>query len=247
MDHLRLGVLQYAPEFGDADRNLDTVQRMVESGPATDLLVLPEMSLTGFVMSPPKATLAKRHHAAMGALARNRGSAIVYGGVEDGFNRLFLVDHLGTIRDTYDKRHLFSLGHESETYQAGTRCPVWTLGTWRIRPAICYDLRFPYHFWKDAPDVDLALVSACWPASRESNWRALLLARAIENQVWVAGVNRIGEEPTLRYSGASLVLEPTGKPVLDLQDRHGVEVTVISHEANRLVRSRFPFLKDRLE
>lgn len=247
MDHLRLGLVQYAPLWCDRDGSRAKIESLLGDAPGVDLLVFPEMTLTGFAMEPEATTLGEGDHAFFRDLAVRHRCGVVYCGVVNGFNRATLLGRDGEVLGTYDKRHLFSLGHEADHYSAGDLCPTWNFETWRIRPAICYDLRFPYHFWKEAQDVDLVVVSACWPGSREAHWRALLLARAIENQVWVVGVNRVGEEPTLKYHGASLALEPTGKQILDAGGAEGLFVTSISHEGNRLVRQRFPFLKDRRE
>lgn len=247
MDHLRLGLVQYAPLWCDRESSRSKIESLLGDHPNVDLLVFPEMTLTGFAMDPTATTLASEDHAFFRELAIRHHTGVVYCGVVDGFNRATLLGRDGQKLGIYDKRHLFSLGHEADHYGAGEVCPTWNFETWRIRPAICYDLRFPYHFWKNAEEVDLVLVSACWPGSRETHWRALMLSRAIENQVWVAGVNRIGEEPTLKYHGASMVLEPSGKQVLEAGGAEGLFVATISHEANRLVRHRFPFLKDRRE
>ncbi|HNY30212.1 MAG TPA: nitrilase-related carbon-nitrogen hydrolase [Fibrobacteria bacterium] len=247
MDHLRLGLVQYSPDWCDRQASRAKIDALLGERPEVDLLVFPEMTLTGFAMDPGATTLGEEDHAFFRDLAIRHRCAVVYCGVVDGFNRATLLGRDGAALGTYDKRHLFSLGHEAEHFAAGDRCPTWNFETWRIRPAICYDLRFPYHFWHGAEEVDLVVVCACWPGSREAHWRSLLLARAIENQVWVAGVNRVGEEPTLKYNGASMVLEPSGKCVLDALDTPGLRVVAISHEANRLVRHRFPFLQDRRE
>jgi len=247
MDRLRLGLVQYAPVWCDPAASMDKLLALLREAPATDLLVLPEMSFTGFTMDaasavPPPSVLER-----LSAIAGTRRTGIVYGAVEEGRNRIVLLDRSGARAGTYDKRHLFSLGDESRHYAPGSGVPDWNFEGWTIRPSICYDLRFPYHFWEGAERCDLALVPACWPGSRERHWKTLLAARAIENQMWVAGVNRIGEEPRLSYNGASMVLDPRGTPVLDAGNAEGIHVVEVDREMVASTRSRYPFLEDRLE
>jgi predicted amidohydrolase len=246
MDVLRLGLVQYDPVWCDPEASLARVVELLETSPPTDLLVLPEMSFTGFTMETDRSTLAEEFRAKVAELARRRETGIVYGGVEDGFNRASLLDREGRRIGTYDKRHLFSLGHEPHHYRPGPPPLDWEFEGWRIRPAICYDLRFPYHFWNGAEDYQLIIVPACWPGSRERHWKTLLAARAIENQSWIAGCNRIGAEPRLTYSGGSSVLDPSGQPVALAEDREEVLVTEIRMDLLESTRSRFRFLSDRL-
>jgi omega-amidase len=246
MEMLRLGMLQYDPVWCDPVASRRRVEALLADAEPVDLLVLPEMSLTGFCMEAARAHLDDDHHAWFAELACRRDMGIVYGCVEQGSNRLVLLDRTGARRGSYDKRHLFGLGGEPSSYRPGTGLVDWTFEDWRIRPSICYDLRFSYHYGERAQDIDLAIVSACWPASRESHWRALLAARAIENQCFVAGVNRVGEEPQIRYQGASLLIDPNGEVVRDGGSEAGLLVARISRESVQRQRSRFPFLKDRL-
>lgn len=247
MDNLRLGMLQYDPIWCDIATNRARIETMLHDSAGCDLLVLPEMSLTGFCMEPGKAHLDEADHAWFAGLARSWDMGIVYGCVEQGHNRIVLLGRDGERAGTYDKRHLFGLGGEPSSYKPGLDAPIWEFEGWRIRPAICYDLRFSYHFWEDADEVDLALVPACWPAARESHWKALLVARAIENQFYVAGVNRVGEEPQILYQGASSIIDPNGMSVHDAGAGTGVFVEEISLENVRRQRARFPFLGDRQE
>ena len=246
MEILRLGMLQYDPVWCDPVSNRRRIEELLVGLGPIDLLVLPEMSLTGFCMEATRAHLDDAYHAWFAELARSRSMGIVYGCVEQGGNRLVLLDRAGVRAGIYDKRHLFGLGGEPSSYRPGPELVDWVFEEWRIRPSICYDLRFTYHYWQGAEDIDLALVPACWPGSRESHWRSLLAARAIENQYFVAGVNRVGEEPQIRYRGGSMVVDPNGGVVCDGQAQVGVFIAEISRETVQRQRSRFPFLHDRL-
>jgi predicted amidohydrolase len=247
MDRLRLGLVQYAPIWCDPFASLEKLLALLGEAPATDLLVLPEMSFTGFTMDPAVAVLPPSAAERISGIALERRTGIVYGSVEEGCNRIVLLDRQGERAGTYDKRHLFSLSDESRHYRSGGDAVDWAFEGWTIRPSICYDLRFPYHFWKGAERCDLALVPACWPGSRERHWKTLLAARAIENQMWVAGVNRIGEEPRLSYDGASMVLDPRGTPVLEAGKAEGIHVVEMDLAMVASTRSRYPFLEDRIE
>jgi predicted amidohydrolase len=247
MNLLRLGLVQYVPTWCDPVSSLESLERLLAHAPATDLLVLPEMSFTGFTMDAQNAVLPSSVLERLSGIALERKTGIVYGAVEDGSNRAVLLDREGRRTGSYDKRHLFSLGSEPLHYRPGAAPADWVFEDWRIRPAICYDLRFPYHFWNGADSYDLILVPACWPSSREPHWKTLLTARAIENQAWVAGVNRLGEEPGLSYSGASRVVSPAGKPVLEAEASEGVHVVEIARSEVATTRNRYPFLADRLD
>jgi omega-amidase len=189
----------------------------------TDLIVLPEMFTTGFTMQPEKYaevwqgnTLtwlkqkAKQHNAIItGSYAVN----------DDGkfYNRLIWAKPNGEV-STYDKRHLFRMGKEDAHYTAGTKRLVEKINDWNVCPMVCYDLRFPVwsrniynehtHTWQ----YDVLIYVANWPEVRNYPWKQLLIARAIENQCYVIGVNRIGlDGNNINHSGDSMVINPRGE------------------------------------
>lgn len=246
MDTLRVGVAQFDQSFEDKPGNRSRIEALLDAAPPTDLCVLPEMTLTGFSMDPARTALDEDDHAFFADLARRKGTAIAYGGVVDARNVAILVDREGRRSRPHAKTHLFGLGSEPRHYVAGDSRTVWDLDGWRILPAICYDLRFSYLFWEGAAEIDLVVVPANWPASRREHWRALLLARAIENQVPVAGCNRIGSDPALRYAGDSMLLDAQGRILSDAADVEGVAVAELSRRSTSETRARFPFLADRL-
>lgn len=210
----------------------------------SDLVVLPEMFTTGFSMN----ALANAEEPGgeteqwMQALARERDCAVTGsiavkadGGV---FNRmLFATPEKVTV---YDKRHLFRMAGEHKRYAAGEERVIVAWRGWRILLQVCYDLRFPV-FSRNREDYDLALYVANWPAARRLHWRALLLARAIENQACVAGVNRIGSDARgLDYSGDSLAIAGDGEILADLENDNGAVSLVLSGAALEDYRERFP-------
>lgn len=138
----------------------------------------------------------------------------------------------------YDKHHLFSVGGESKFFTAGAERKVVEWRGVRYLLNICYDLRFPV-WCRTEGDYDVLLFSALWPAPRREVWRTLLRARAIENQAYVVGVNRIGEEPGLKYAGDSAVIDYYGRSVADLEAKEGVEVVELDMEGLEAFRSKF--------
>ncbi len=245
MDTMRLALLQYDPSFENRAFARDRVETLT-NGLSCDLLVFPEMTLSGFSMDPSVATLDTADLSWYRELACRLGCGIVFGAVEDGRNVVVLLGRDGTRLGSYAKRHLFGLGGEARTYRAGTEAGTWNFDGWKILPAICYDLRFSYHFWERAAQTDLVLVPANWPGSRREHWRALLQARAIENQVPVAGCNRLGTDATLRYTGDSLVFDAQGQILSDAGAAEGVFSCVVDRGHTAETRRRFPFLEDRL-
>ena len=211
---------------------------------ATDLLVLPEMFTTGFSMN----ALANAEEPGgpteqwMRAIAERlqcavTGSIAVHadGGV---YNRMLFVTP-DTVHH-YDKRHLFRMAGEHKRYLAGRERVIVDWRDWRINLQVCYDLRFPV-FSRNRGDYDLLLYVANWPASRRMHWRQLLIARAIENQACVIGVNRVGEDAKgLSYSGDSLAIAADGALLADLQNENGATRLSLDGAALLHYRESFP-------
>ena len=181
----------------------------------TDLVVLPEMFTTGFTMrSAELAEGMDGHTVAWMREQANAMDAAIYGSViiaEDGhcFNRGLFVTPDGAVM-TYDKRHLFRFARETDHYAAGNKRVVVEWRGWRILLQICFDLRFPV-FARNRGDYDAILYVANWPEVRRYPWSHLLVARAIENQCYVVGVNRVGQDGNGHlYSGDSAVVDPRG-------------------------------------
>lgn len=163
-----------------------------------------------------------------------------------GLNRLVAVDPEGKVLATYDKIHPFSYGREADFYEGGRSLTVFEYRGWRICPTICYDLRFPEIYRRATLEgrADLFLCIANWPAARREHWMTLLRARAIENQAVMVAVNRVGEDPSLSYSGDSAVIDGRGQALLELHDREETGSVELSIEEHRDWRKRFPALQD---
>ena len=159
-------------------------------------------------------------------------------------NVLVLASPTGAVH-RYAKMHPFTYSGEHEKYDAGTDLVTVDVDSLRVSLFVCYDLRFGDGFWKLAPDTDLYVVPANWPAKRGHHWRSLLVARAIENQAYVVGCNRVGRGGDLDYAGDSCIIDPMGEL---LDHASGVEAVVaadVHADVVRQTRERFPFLRDR--
>ncbi|RIL00833.1 MAG: carbon-nitrogen hydrolase, partial [Proteobacteria bacterium] len=160
-------------------------------------------------------------------------------------NTLRIFGPAGHLGD-YSKIHLFGYGGESESYTAGNSTLTLPLGEIGASFFICYDLRFPAYFSKAAPQTHLYVVVANWPKARLSHFLALARARAIENQAYVAAVNRVGNGGGLEYTGGSTVFTPKGEVLAELGDEEGVLKCDISPQEVEQYRREFPFLRDRV-
>ncbi len=211
----------------------------------TDLIILPEMFTTGFSMSSSHAEIPQGPSTKWMQMQAKRIDALVLGSlkIKEKFglvNRLVAAFPDGTIQ-TYDKKHLFRMGNEHESYHPGSEKLVITYHGWRIAPFICYDLRFPV--WSRNVDLgyDLAIYVANWPASRAHVWDVLLKARAIENLAYVAGVNRIGTDGNeLTYNGHSTVISFKGEELIPIDALAGVKQMHLNLNALREFRAAFP-------
>ena len=248
MSVLRLSLLQQPLIWQDATANRAHFAALLAPlAGRTDLVVLPETFTTGFSMEV--ARLGEPAGGATVEWLRGQAAALgaaVMGSVitQDGpryFNRLLFVLPDGEVRH-YDKRHLFRMGGEHEHFTAGRE--VWSLA-WRglrICPLVCYDLRFPVFSRRRAQlEYDLLVYVANWPAVRASAWRALLRARAIENQAYVVGVNRVGVDgERVAYAGESAAIDFLGEPLADLGAAAQVSTVTLDLAALQGFRSKFP-------
>jgi len=171
------------------------------------------------------------------------GSVIIRAADGSHRNRLLWARPDGEVLH-YDKRHLFRMAGEHKHYSPGEAQALFELKGWRVRPLICYDLRFPV--WsRDPHDTDLLLYTANWPAARRHHWNRLIPARAIENLCYVTAVNRVGSDGKGHpYSGDSQVLDFQGEPLLNAEDGDGVFRTTLSATALAAYRERFPAYLD---
>ena len=241
----RVAIVQRAIEWQTVDANLKALEEVLD-GVEADVVVLSEMFQTGFVTEPQQVADDGTTLDWMRMMAHRLDAAVVGSVVveADGKyrNRSYFVKPNGEV-EYYDKWHLFSVGGECKHFTPGRERKVVEWRGVRYMLAICYDLRFPV--WsRQRGDYDALIYSALWPAPRREVWRVLLRARAIENQAWVIGVNRTGDEPNLHYAGDSAVIDYCGRELIDLGDREKVAVVEIDVEAQRAFQEKFNVGRD---
>jgi len=247
---LQLALIQTTLVWQDASANRDHFARLLEQARGADLIVLPEMFSTGFSMDSaalaepedgPTTQWLHRQTQDLGAVVC--GSLIIQAADGSYRNRLLWARPDGSLAH-YDKRHLFRMAGEHKHYSAGEQQVVLEVKGWRVRPLICYDLRFPV--WsRDAGGTDLLLYTANWPAARRHHWNRLLPARAIENLCYVAAVNRVGEDGKgYAYSGDSQVLDFQGGSLLAAEAADGVFRVTLKATELAAYRQRFPAYLD---
>jgi omega-amidase len=252
LSNLKITVFQAYLFWENVDKNLKNLSLRLSSGvkEKTDLIVLPEMFNTGFSLNPE--TLAEEMDGKtmtwMAEMARDY-DCVVAGSImikENGkyYNRLIWMTPENDYT-FYDKRHLFSMGKEDDHYTAGTEKVTVTLKGWKIRLAICYDLRFPVWVRNQDENYDLLLLVASWPDQRMAHWRALIPARAIENQSYVVAVNRVGHDGNQVYhSGHSMCIDPFGNTVYYKPEDEDLYTFSIGYEELVKIRRAYPFLQD---
>ncbi|EJF1167483.1 amidohydrolase, partial [Salmonella enterica] len=197
MSGLKITLLQQPLVWMDGPANLRHFDRQLELVSGRDVIVLPEMFTTGFAMEAANNSLSQDSVITWMQAKARQTDALIAGSAalqteRGAVNRFLLVEPEGKVH-LYDKRHLFRMADEHQHYAAGDKRIIVQWRGWRILPLICYDLRFP--IWsRNRNDYDLALYVANWPAPRSLHWQTLLTARAIENQAYVAGCNRVGTD-----------------------------------------------------
>lgn len=218
----------------------------------TDIILLPEMFSTGFTMNAAAMAESMNGNTVdwMKEQARKKNCVIAGSVIIDQddlyFNRLIWMNPGGTYQ-YYDKRHLFRLAHEEQTYTAGNQKLIIEYNGWKILPLICFDLRFPVWSRRTrSADYDLILYAANWPERRVAAWNQLLIARAIENQCYVAGVNRVGDDGNgIYHSGESAVINFKGEQISSINaHEESVETVLIRKTDMEDFRRQLPFLDD---
>lgn len=251
MDNLKITTFQGYLFWENIDKNLQNISlRLSGLRTNTDLIILPEMFTTGFTMNAQKLAepMNGKSMQWMQATAQ-KFNCVVTGSLiisEDNkyYNRLIWMRPDGSF-EHYDKRHLFALGNEHETYDAGTKKLIVEHKGWKICPMICYDLRFPVWLRNVNEDYDLLLIVANWPERRSLHWRTLIPARAVENQAYVIGVNRFGHDGNeVFHSGDSMCIDPNGKVIYYKPNEEDLYTFTINAEELEKTRRAMPFLKD---
>lgn len=251
LNPLRITIVQAHLAWENINENLAHFTALLAplSG-QTDLVLLPEMFTTGFSMQAatqaeeiPGPTFSWMLDQAQNLGAAITGSIIVKE-AEQYYNRLLFVRPDGTF-DQYDKRHLFTLAGEHEAYIAGKKNITIEWRGWKLRPQICYDLRFPV--WsRNTDNYDLIFYLANWPNKRRNAWMTLLAARAIENQAYCIGVNRVGvDEQGHQYTGDSSVYDYGGELLTQITNQEACVTVELDLQTQVDFRRKLNFLADR--
>jgi len=260
MSPLTITLIQSSLFWEDKQANLKMLEEKINSiEERTELVVLPEMFTTGFTMQPQLfaetmdgATIAWMRRIATSKRIAITGSVIIK---EDDkfFNRLIWMLPNGDI-GFYNKRHLFAYAEEDQHYSPGNKRLIASAKGFKINLQVCYDLRFPVWARQQTaiadggqphPEYDILIYVANWPEKRSHAWKTLLCARAIENQCYVIGVNRVGKDGKgIYYSGNSLVIDPLGEVLYHVADEEDIFTIALEKEWLQEVRTKYPFWRD---
>jgi predicted amidohydrolase len=238
----------------DPQANFERVRKLLERTPPArgSLVALPEMFATGFSMNAAKiaeeiegATASFLSQVAKGFGVTVIGGAALVCETAKPRNEALVFDPSGKRIARYCKLHPFTLGGERDSYAPGEEITTFKWNDFTVAPFVCYDLRFPEIFRRAVKrGATLMVAIANWPEARIGHWLTLLQARAIENQCYVIGVNRCGLDPTLRYPGRSIVVDPTGVIVADAGNQERVFATELDAKLVETIRTKLPFLPD---
>lgn len=250
---MKVSLFQTDIRWANPEDNVRRAQQLMKAHPDSDLYVLPEMWATGFATNPhdiaeDEETSIALHWMKQAAAEHDcaiSGSLAVRSHDGRYWNRHYFVTRDEVM--AYDKHHLFTYGHEDRYISAGDKAVVVTFRTHRFLLLTCYDLRFPvWSRYGRAGEYDAIIVVANWPESRQQPWRVLTRARAIENQCYLIGCNRVGDDEFCHYSGESLVCDARGETLAACPANQSSVCTVdLDFDALASIRSRFRVLDDR--
>ncbi len=249
---MKIGLVQFSPVWEEPEESIYLLQNILKEGMSNcEVLIFPEMSLTGFTMK------AKNFAEEIDGISTSyfmnlarKGNKHVFAGIiekddEDIYNSLVHFDNKGIITARYRKIHPYSNAGEDKNFTAGNERIITRIGEVKIGLSVCYDLRFPELFrYYGKERVDIIINIASWPVPRIEHWKTLLKARAIENQCFMIGVNRVGTDLKNNYSGCSGIFDPMGNEVIMIENKEGLFTTEIELGKVNEVREALPFLND---
>lgn len=257
MESVKVAAIQHDIAWLDRDANFAHLEPMIReaAGAGARLVVLSEMFSTGFAMGDEWASrLAEPRDGASSqflcSVARKYGVWVagscpeLAAGSTLPANTLVIAGPGGEVH-RYEKIHPFTYGGENKYFRAGSGHLTVDIEGVSVSAFVCYDLRFADHFWNLADSTDLFIVPASWPASRAEHWTTLLNARAIENQCYVMGVNRVGTGGSLQYGGGSRIIGPFGESLAEAGGAETILYADVTHDGVLETRDRYPFLRDR--
>lgn len=252
---MKVTLLQTDIHWASPEENILEAGRLIASAEGSDLYVLPEMWSTGFATEPTGIACDETDNPALEWMLCEacKRSCAICGSLavlcKDGTyrNRHYFVDGRTGVVSYYDKHHLFTYGHEHQYYTPGQQQVIVEYADFRLLLLTCYDLRFPcWSRYATGREYDAIVVVANWPESRQSAWQLLTRARAIENQAYLIGVNRVGDDHYNHYAGASVVINPIGRTLVQARHHEIQTVTCILDHAELIRRrEKFRVLDDR--
>jgi len=247
---MNVTILQTDIKWNDVIYNRNRIENNLIDLKDSDLVILPEMFTTGFNMNPSESfeTMEGDTVNWMKKISNDNGFAICGSIIikenNKFYNRFLWVEPNGTVK-SYDKRHLFSYLGENVNYVKGNKKVIIEYKGFKFLPLICYDLRFPV-FSRNSENYDVLIYIANWPSKRIDSWGNLLTGRAIENQSYVFGVNRVGEDENgLTYNGMSQIIDPNGNKIITMLHNEDKYTYTIEKDHISQIRSEFPFLRDK--
>lgn len=261
---LKVSILQMDVAFGEPEENRKKAERMLKEALKVkvkpDIVLLPEMWNTSYALER-LSDIADRNGSPtiewLKKVAKENGINIIAGSIADirssesdgipkVYNTAYAINRNGEVVARYDKVHRFRLMGEEKYFSPGEKAVTFELDGINCGIAICYDIRFPEFIRKIALlGAKILFVPAQWPKPREMHWRLLNIVRAIENQFFVVGANRVGREGKAEFPGCSIVVDPWGEVLLEADEREGVFEAVIDLSAVEQVRKRIPVFEDR--
>ena len=255
MSTLSFTLIQTKLHWEDKEANLQMLEQKIKDISNSQIIILPEMFSTGFSMQPEKLAEEGTGPTFQWMQKMSAEKRMIITGsmiIEEGdkyYNRLVWMLPNGKWGH-YDKRHLFAYAKEHEHYAAGHKRFISSVNGWKINMQVCYDLRFPVwcrqQFSEDGGfEYDVLIFVANWPARRSIAWKTLLQARAIENQCYVIGVNRVGDDGNeIYHSGNSMVIDPLGEILYHKEDEEDIFTISLNREHLQSVRDKFQFWRD---
>jgi predicted amidohydrolase len=247
-----IGLVQYSPSWENPADSILKIENMLGvSKSKFDLLIFPEMTLTGFTMN--SVMFAEEIDGIGTQYFINLSSRLktnIFAGIieKDGgkiFNSLIHFDPLGLIRARYRKIHPFSYAKEDQFYSGGDEIVITQIEKVKFGLSVCYDLRFPelYRLYAKRR-IDVLVDIANWPIPRIDHWKTLLKARSIENQSFMVGVNRVGFDPIGKYNGCSAIFDPMGNEIVMVENEEKIIEADIDLDLVNSTRNKLPFLDD---
>lgn len=248
---MKVNLVQFSPEWENKEKSKIKILSKLGKNCDNSLIIFPEMTLTGFTMSAElhAEDLSGNSFRFFSGIAIRFHSDVLAGMIEmnDGkyYNSMLSINKMGELKSVYRKIHPFSFSSEDKFYAAGNSPVITDISGVKTGLSICYDLRFPelYRIY-GKNRVSLLVNIANWPDTRIEHWRALLKARSIENQCYVAGVNRTGNDPKLFYTGYSSIFDPMGKEVAVLDREEGIVTANLDINYVEETQNKLPFLRD---